>query len=47
MSRTKNVKPLTGNKKKILKDYMGSASNKIDFNKVRDCWRNNEKITRV
>ena len=39
MSKIKNAKPLTENKKRILKDLMGSVSSKIDFNKVRDWWR--------
>ena len=47
MSKTKNAKPLTGDKKQILKKLIGSASSKIDFNKVRDWWKNNEKITRL
>lgn len=38
----KEATPLIEEKKKILKDLMGSASNQqIDFNKVRDEWRDN------
>lgn len=39
MSEIKNAKPLTEDKKKILKEFMGSCSSKIDLNKVRDEWR--------
>lgn len=38
----KEATPLIEEKKKIIKDLMGSASNQqIDFNKVRDEWRDN------
>lgn len=30
---------LTKEKKAILKEHMGSASTKIDMNKVRDWWK--------
>ena len=43
MSEVKNAKPLTEDKKKILKDFMGSASSQIDLNKVRDEWRENNE----
>lgn len=39
IKQIKNAKPLTEDKKKMLKDAMGSCSSKIDFNKVRDEWR--------
>lgn len=42
MSKIKNAKPLTEDKKKILKGLTGSASSQIDFNKVRDEWRKAE-----
>lgn len=41
MSEIKNAKPLTEDKKKILKDHMGIIKSKIDLNKVRNEWRNN------
>ncbi len=31
---------LTPEKKKILKEHMGSISHKIDLNKVNDWWKN-------
>lgn len=39
----KNAKPLFNDKKKTLKDFMGSASSQIDLNKVRDEWRENNE----
>lgn len=42
--RRKQVIGLTKDKKKILKELMGSASSEqIDFNKVRDEWRENNE----
>lgn len=34
-----NITGLTKRKKEILKRHMGSASSKIDMNKVRDWWK--------
>ncbi|MBD1381347.1 hypothetical protein [Metabacillus arenae] len=34
-----NVTGLSKNKKDLLKKHMGSASVKIDLNKVRDWWK--------
>lgn len=42
MSKIKNAKSLTEDKRQILKDLMGSASSQIDFNKVRNEWRINK-----
>ena len=47
-SEVKNVgltySPLTEDKKNMLKELMGSASSKqIDFNKVRDEWRDSNE----
>lgn len=36
-------KGLNDTKKAVLKQLMGSYSGKIDFNKVRDEWKKNEK----
>lgn len=43
MNKVKNPKPLTEDKKKMLKEHMGSCSSKIDFNKVRDEWRSSNE----
>ncbi|PLR99485.1 hypothetical protein [Bacillus sp. T33-2] len=38
-AREGTIQGLTREKKEILKSHMGSASSKIDFNKVREWWK--------
>lgn len=35
----KKFKPLDKKKKELLKKFIGSASSKLDLNKVRDEWK--------
>ncbi len=35
-----NISGLSKNKKELLKKHMGSASTKLDLNKVREWWKN-------
>ena len=38
----KTFQPLNKEKKDLLKNFIGSASQELDLNKVRDEWKNGE-----